>query len=83
LPAHTALAGKGLRQQIVEPISLILLFGLYGADYVPSPYIQRLMELNGGVTKDLVHVKDEVRLFEDHEYLGLQASTMRRARFFL
>jgi hypothetical protein len=59
-----------------------MLVGLYGADYVPLPHIEKLMALNGGVRNDFVSGVDEVKLFKEKEYLRLHASTVRKVRFF-
>lgn len=59
-----------------------LLQGIYGDDYVGTPHMQKLMEVNGGQRRDFVLGKDEVELFKQGEYARLHASTTSKVRFF-
>lgn len=59
-----------------------VLQGIYGYDYVGTPHMQKLMEVNGGQRRDFVLGKDEVELFRQGEYARLHASTASKVRFF-
>lgn len=59
-----------------------ILFGLYGENYVGTPHMQKLMEVNGGIRRDFVLGKDEVELFRQKEYARLHASTVCKVKFF-
>ncbi len=59
-----------------------LLQGIYGYDYVGTPHMQKLMDVNGGVRRDFALGKDEVELFKQGEYARLHASTISKVRFF-
>lgn len=59
-----------------------VLQGIYGYDYVTTPHMQKLMEVNGGQRRDFVLGKDEVELFKQGEYARLHASTTSKVRFF-
>lgn len=59
-----------------------LLQSIYGYDYVSTPHMQKLMEVNGGVRRDFVLGKDEVELFKQGEYARLHASTTSKVKFF-
>lgn len=59
-----------------------VLQGIYGDDYVGTPHMQKLMEVNGGQRRDFVLGVDEVELFKQGEYARLHASTTSKVRFF-
>lgn len=59
-----------------------LLQSIYGRDYVSTPHMQKLMEVNGGIRRDFVLGKDEVDLFKQGEYARLHASTTCKVKFF-
>ena len=61
-------------------ISIIL--SLYGANCVDHPRMQKLMELNDGIHRDVLTGKEEVEAFQNKEYIKLHKSTMSKVYWF-
>lgn len=54
----------------------------FGADYVPHPKMKKLMELNGGIHRQFLDGKEEVRAFQDREFIRMHNSTLCKVGFF-
>ena len=48
----------------------------YGANYAKHPKLKNLWELNGGLHRDFLEGKDEVRAFTDQQFIKLHKSTL-------
>lgn len=54
----------------------------YGRDCVDHPRMKHLMELNGGIHRDVLLGVDEVKAFENQEYIKLHKSTIAKSKWF-
>jgi hypothetical protein len=59
-----------------------LVSDIYGKNYVEHPRMNKLMDLNGGVPRDFLSGAEEVKAFDNMEYLKLHKSTMSKVYFF-
>jgi len=59
-----------------------LILNKYGKDCVDDPKMYNLMDLNGGVHRDFLSGADEVRAFENKDYLKMHKSTMCKVYWF-
>ena len=59
-----------------------LILRRYGKNCVDHPRMTKLMELNGGVHRDMLTGTDEVAAFESKEYVKLHNSTMAKVYWF-
>lgn len=59
-----------------------IILGTYGKNCVDHPRMQKFMELNDGVHRNVLNGKDEVDAFADKEYIKLHKSTMGKAYWF-
>lgn len=54
------------------------LVAIYGNAYISHPRIEKLMEKNRITTKDLLNGQGEADAFDNHEYVKLHQSTLRK-----
>ena len=54
------------------------LVAMYGNAYISHPRIEKLMERNRITTKDLLNGQGEADAFDNHEYVKLHQSTLRK-----
>ncbi len=59
-----------------------LILRRYGNDCVDHPRLTKLMEVNGGIHREIISGEDEVAAFEAKEYLKLHKSTMAKVYWF-
>ena len=59
-----------------------LIEGIYGADYVDHPKMQKVMELNGGKDRSFLTGQEESEAFKKQEYIKLHRSTMAKVYLF-
>jgi len=59
-----------------------MLIERYGADYAPHTRMKSLMELNEGIPRHFLTGPEEVKAFENNEFLSLHNSTLAKVGFF-
>jgi hypothetical protein len=59
-----------------------LITAKYGSDCVDDPKMTNLMDLNGGKHRDFLSGADEVKAFQDKEFIKLHKSTMSKTYWF-
>lgn len=59
-----------------------LLLSTYGKNCVEHPRMTKLMELNGGIHRDVLSGTEEVEAFDSQEYVKLHNSTMAKVYWF-
>ncbi len=59
-----------------------MILQIYGKDCVDNPRMPNLMDLNGGRPRDVLLGEDEVKAFQNQEYIKLHKSTMSKANWF-
>ncbi len=59
-----------------------LIMAKYGSDCVDDPKMAKLMDLNGGKHRDFLSGADEVKAFQDKEFIKLHKSTMSKTYWF-
>ena len=58
-----------------------LLSDRYGANYASHPKMKSLMELNGGIPMHFLDGKEEVKAFENKEFIRMHNSTLSKVGF--
>jgi hypothetical protein len=59
-----------------------LLSDRYGGGYASHPKMKSLMELNGGIHRHFLAGEDEVRAFQNNEFIRMHNSTLAKIGFF-
>lgn len=59
-----------------------LLSDWYGSGYAPHPKMKSLMELNGGIHRHFLTGDEEVRAFQNNEFIRMHNSTLAKVGFF-
>lgn len=59
-----------------------LLADRYGNDYAAHPKLKTLMESNGGIHRDFLAGEEEVRAFQNNEFMRMHNSTLCKVGFF-
>lgn len=59
-----------------------VLSGRYGVEYVKHPKMKSLMELNGGVHRHFLTGEEEVRAFQNSEFMRIHNSILAKIGFF-
>ncbi|WOJ90228.1 hypothetical protein RZS28_02685 [Methylocapsa polymorpha] len=59
-----------------------LLSDRYGSGYASHPKMKSLMELNGGVHRHFLTGEEEVRAFQNNEFIRMHNSTLAKVGFF-
>ena len=77
----------GGRDEVVIPVERRLnlndlLADRYGKDYAKHPKLPSLMELNGGMHRDFLRGEEEVRAFQNDEFIKMHKSTLCKLGFF-
>lgn len=54
----------------------------YGADYAPHPKMKSLMELNGGIHRQFLTGDEELKAFQNSEFMRMHNSTLCKLGFF-
>ncbi len=60
-----------------------LLTDRYGSDYAKHPKMKSLMEMNGGIDRHFLSGEEEVRAFEQNEFMRMHNSTLAKSGFFV
>lgn len=80
---YSVLGGEPYRISDSQKIDLSRqLINCYGANYIEHPRMQKLLELNSIEAKDYLNGKQEAEAFENHEYVKLHMSTLRKVDVF-
>ena len=58
-----------------------LLADRYGSGYAHHPKMKSLMELNGGIPRHFLEGKEEIRAFENKEFIRMHNSTLSKVGF--
>jgi hypothetical protein len=59
-----------------------LLSDRYGPAYAPHPKMKSLMELNGGIHRHFMSGEEEVKAFQNGEFIRMHNSTLSKVGFF-
>ena len=59
-----------------------LLSDRYGSGYASHPKMKSLMELNGGIHRHFLTGEEEVRAFQNNEFIRMHSSTLAKTGFF-
>lgn len=55
---------------------------IYGGEYANHPKMKSLMELNGGIHRHFLAGDEEVRAFQNNEFIRMHNSTLAKVGFF-
>jgi hypothetical protein len=58
-----------------------ILAGRYGGGYASHPKLKSLMELNGGIHRHFLTGEEEVKAFENNEFIRMHNSTLSKVGF--
>ena len=54
----------------------------YGSGYAAHPKLKSLMEINGGIHRHFLTGQEEIKAFENHEFIRMHNSTLTKVGFF-